>query len=126
MAASGVPQPRPGAAQALARLALDMRDTVASLRSLEPELDVRIGIATGPLVAGVIGRQRRLYDLWGDTVNLASRLQSHGLPGQIQVDARTHECLREEFDLVPRGSVVLKGRGACSTYWLRARRERPA
>lgn len=126
MAASGVPAPRPGQVQALARLALDMRDTVAALRSLEPDLDVRIGIATGPLMAGVIGRQRRLYDLWGDTVNLASRLESHGLPGKIQVDARTHACLQAEFDLVPRGRVALKGLGECSTYWLMAARGRTA
>lgn len=126
MAASGVPVARPDHAQALARMALGMRAAVTDLRVLEPDLDLRIGIATGPLVAGVIGSKRQLYDLWGDTVNVASRLESQGFPGQIQVDAATHALIQDQFDLVSRGSVTLKGRGVCVTYWLMSSRQGPA
>lgn len=122
MAASGVPVARTGHLRDLARMALDMRAEVAILRQLEPGMDVRIGIAAGPVVAGVIGSKRRLYDLWGDTVNLASRLESQGLPGRIQVDDRTRTQLEDEFELEARGSITLKGRGECVTYWLNAAR----
>lgn len=122
MAASGVPVPRPDQVQALARMALDMRAAVSQFRVIEPQLNVRIGIATGPVVAGVIGSKRRIYDLWGDTVNVASRLESSGVAGQIQVDARTHACLQHQFVLTSRGAVVLKGKGECMTYWLRSAR----
>jgi adenylate cyclase len=83
---------------------------------------VRIGIDTGPVVAGVIGRAKFIYDLWGDTVNTASRMESHAPPGTIQVTERTYERLRERYELVPRGTVEIKGKGQMTTYLLLSRR----
>jgi guanylate cyclase len=79
---------------------------------------VRIGIDTGPVVAGVIGSAKFIYDLWGDTVNTASRMESHASPGTIQVTERTHECLRHSFELSRRGSIDVKGKGPMTSYVL--------
>jgi adenylate cyclase len=86
-------------------------------------LELRIGINSGPVVAGVIGRKRFLYDLWGDAVNMASRMETHGTPGRIQVTRATYEILRDEFELEPRGTVSIKGKGDVETWYLVARRE---
>ena len=86
-------------------------------------LQVRIGIDTGPVVAGVIGRAKFIYDLWGDTVNTASRMESHAQPGTIQVTERTYERLREGYELAARGTVEVKGKGQMTTYLLIGRRE---
>jgi adenylate cyclase len=119
MVAAGVPTPRSDHARVMALLALDMcdavreRDTVGHL-----DLGLRIGIDSGPVVAGVIGRKRFLYDLWGDAVNTASRMESHGEPGRIQVTRSTYELLRDEFQLEPRGLVAIKGKGEIETWYL--------
>lgn len=120
MAAGGLPEPQPGHLEAAARAALAMREEIASLarRRELPWLAVRIGIDTGPAVAGVIGRRKFIYDLWGDTVNTASRMESHGLPGQIQVTERVAAALGQAFTLEPRGTVDVKGKGPMSTFLL--------
>jgi guanylate cyclase len=123
MAAAGIPVPREDHARAVALMALDMLEAVreqGAMASLGFEL--RIGINSGPVVAGVIGRKRFLYDLWGDAVNTAGRMQTEGTPGRIQITAATHELLKDEFVCEPRGSVTVKGKGAMETWYLIGRR----
>jgi adenylate cyclase len=123
MVAAGVPVPRPDHAQALANMALDMREAMRESDDVAHlGLELRIGINSGPVVAGVIGRKRFLYDLWGDAVNTASRMESHGMPGEIQVTASTRELLQDEFELEPRGTVTIKGKGAIQTWYLIGRK----
>ncbi len=123
LVASGVPVPRPDHAAALAGMALDMLDYLDQriLSSPRP-LAFRIGINSGPLIAGVIGRTKFHYDIWGDTVNTASRMESHGVAGKIQVTPQTYELIRDLFVCEPRGSVQIKGIGAMDTWFLTARR----
>jgi adenylate cyclase len=119
MVAAGVPDARPDHARALALVGLDMlaamreHDELASLG-----LELRIGINSGPVVAGVIGRKRFLYDLWGDAVNTASRMESHGAPGRIQITRATYELLSDEFDCEPRGTIFVKGKGDIEAWYL--------
>ena len=123
MVAAGVPTPRPDHAQALALMALDMREAMRESDEVAHfGLELRIGVNSGPVVAGVIGRKRFLYDLWGDAVNTASRMESHGTPGQIQVTASTRELLVDDFELEPRGTVTIKGKGAIETWYLIGRK----
>ena len=127
MVAAGVPTPRADHARVTALMALDMREAMRSEDGVgHLGLELRIGINSGPVVAGVIGRKRFLYDLWGDAVNTASRMESHGTPGQIQVTRATYELLRDEFDLEPRGTVPIKGKGDVETWYLIGRREASA
>jgi guanylate cyclase len=129
MAASGVPTPRPDHARALALMALDMLDTTRSSDEVgHLGLELRVGINSGPVVAGVIGRKRFLYDLWGDAVNTASRMESHGTPGRIQITRATYELLRSEFVCEPRGTIAVKGKGEMEVWYLLDRRgtARPA
>ncbi len=119
MAAAGIPSPRPDHARALALIGLDMLDAVQSSGAMGVlGLELRIGINSGPVVAGVIGRKRFLYDLWGDTVNTASRMESHGTPGRIQITRATYELLKDEFECEPRGTVSIKGKGEMETWYL--------
>ena len=124
MVAGGLPDPRPDHAKAVAEMAMAIRDEVA--RRTDPggqPLAVRIGIDTGPVVAGVIGTSKFSYDLWGDTVNTASRMESQGVAGCIQVTARTYERLRDGYRFERRGPIPVKGKGEIVTYFLVGRNQ---
>ena len=122
MAAAGVPDPHADHARRAALLALDMQEAVATSAVAGRELELRIGINSGPVVAGVIGRKRFLYDLWSDAVNTASRMESHGTPGEIQITRVTYELLKDEFVCRPRGTIVVKGKGEMETWYLEGTR----
>ena len=126
MAVGGLPEPRPDHAEAVAEMALAVREEVA--RHLDPggrPLAVRIGIDTGPVVAGVIGRRKFSYDLWGDTVNTASRMESHGVAGCIQVTDRAYRRLRDRYRFERRGPIEVKGKGELVTWFLVGRAGQP-
>jgi len=119
MAVAGLPSPRPDHAEAAARMALDMLVELARYNQAhETTLQMRIGMNTGPVVAGVIGRHKFTYDLWGDTVNTASRMESHGEPGTIQITEATAAKLADRFVLRRRGLVDIKGKGELTTFLL--------
>jgi adenylate cyclase len=118
MAALGIPEPRADHAEAAARLALDMLASLRSLREEAVPVSVRIGLHCGPVVAGVIGERKFAYDVWGNTVNIASRLESHGLPGSIHVSEQIAQRLSHSFTFESRGEIALKGAGTIRTYLL--------
>ncbi len=119
MVVGGLPEPRDDHAEAIAEMALDMQEAIANFRrQLGEPLNIRIGINTGPVVAGVIGLKKFIYDLWGDTVNTASRMESHGKEGCIQVTAETYQRLQEKYVFESRGLIRVKGKGEMSAYLL--------
>jgi guanylate cyclase len=123
MVASGVPRRRPDHAHVLAAMALEMLELAAThQRDDGAAIELRIGINSGPVVAGVIGRRKFIYDLWGDAVNTASRMESHGAPGQIQIAEDAYELLKDDFVCEPRGLVEVKGKGALRTWYLTGRK----
>ena len=127
MAAGGIPLLRDDHPKAIAELALAMGPELArSAAGTGLALEVRIGIDTGPVVAGVIGRAKFIYDLWGDAVNTASRMESQAVPGTIQVTPRAYELLRERYELRRRGRIEVKGKGPMTTYLLLGRRDQHA
>ena len=119
MVAGGIPIERPDHAEASAEMALDMLVAIDELNvKLEATFDLRIGINSGPVVAGVIGTKKFIYDLWGNAVNTASRMESHGVPGRIQVSFYTYELLRDKYEFEERGLIDIKGQGEMRTYFL--------
>jgi adenylate cyclase len=121
----GLPKPRPNHAEAVAEMALGMLQAVEDLnRKRGTSLSLRIGMNTGPVVAGVIGRKKFTYDLWGAAVNLASRMESSGLPSRIHLPAGTADLLRAKFNLTKRGLIKCKGLGDVTTYLLDGKKEK--
>ena len=122
MVAAGIPEAQPDHAERIAVLAPRMLDAVAAVgEATGLKLKVRIGVHTGPVIAGVIGTHKFVYDVWGDTVNTASRMESHSLPGRIQVSAATRNALGDRFKLERRGIIKIKGKQAMETYFLNER-----
>lgn len=123
MAAAGVPDYVEDHPARAADLALSMRDAIARFnRDHQVSLELRIGMHTGPVVAGIVGKHKFAYDLWGETVNTAARMESHGLPGRIQVSEATALLLKRTHHVEERGTVDVKGRGPMRTFWLAGRR----
>jgi guanylate cyclase len=127
MVASGVPRRRADHAQALVCMALEMRDFVnAHTFRNGQQVSFRIGINSGPVIGGVIGKRKFVYDVWGDAVNVASRMESHGMGGTIQITRATYELIKEDFVCEPRGSVDIKGKGEMEVWLVVGVEERQA
>lgn len=123
MVVGGLPTLRPDHAEAIAEMALDMQQAIAHFKRKDGEsFRLRIGINSGPVIAGVIGMKKFAYDLWGDTVNVASRMESQGVAGKIQVTAATYEPLKDKYCFEERGVTLIKGKGEMKTYWLTGRK----
>jgi len=119
MAVAGVPEPREDHARAAADLALAMRDVAKDMEDTAGDpLNIRIGIASGPLVAGVVGTHKFAYDVWGDTVNVAARMESHGEPGRIHIANNTRRALGDAYKATDRGEIDVKGKGPMRTWFL--------
>ncbi len=126
MVVGGLPNPRTDHAAAVAAMALDMQSAIRTMNAeFSHPLNIRIGINSGPVIAGVIGIKKFIYDLWGDTVNIASRMESHGQAGEIQVSEATYQALQSTpnvtYEFVDRGLIAVKGKGDMRTYWLKNR-----
>jgi adenylate cyclase len=123
MVVSGVPVARPDHAQALAALALEMRDAAREWRDAHGRsVPIRMGLSCGPVVAGVVGTRKIFYDVWGDAVNVAARMETTGAAGKIQVSQEIHQRLRDDFELESRGEIDVKGKGRMPTWFLLARK----
>ncbi len=123
MAAAGLPVHRPDHADAVAIMALHMQAAIAQFKRPDGQsFQLRIGINTGPVIAGVIGMRKFAYDLWGDTVNIASRMETTGMAGRIQVTPEVYNRLKHRFTFEPRGPVFIKGRGQMDSFWLTGRK----
>ncbi|MBD1897184.1 adenylate/guanylate cyclase domain-containing protein [Coleofasciculus sp. FACHB-129] len=124
MVVGGLPILRTDHAEAIAEMALDMQKAIDRFNAVNgEEFNIRIGINTGPVVAGVIGLKKFIYDLWGDTVNTASRMESHGVTGSIQVTAATYQLLQDKYQWKERGAIQVKGKGEMMTYLLIGRKK---
>jgi class 3 adenylate cyclase len=124
MVAGGLPEPRSDHAEAVAEMALAiLRVTREYSAQANEQITVRIGICTGPVVAGVIGKRKFIYDLWGDTVNTASRMESHGVPGTVHVAESAQRLLAGKYHMTARGTIEVKGKGAMETWFLHGRLE---
>jgi adenylate cyclase len=125
MIVAGAPLYHPEHAQVLARIGLEMLAYLENpANSADGQLQFRIGINSGPVIAGVIGQTKFHYDVWGDAVNTASRMESHGVPGKIQVTVATYELLANSFICQRRGMVEIKGKGFMETWFVEAERDR--
>jgi class 3 adenylate cyclase len=122
MAVCGLPHPHSDHADRMALMALRMLEAIRQYNKEKgTNLQLRIGINSGPVVAGVIGQSKFIYDLWGDTVNLASRMESTGVPGQIQVTRSVYERLKGKFEFESRGAIQVKGKGQIDSFLLHGR-----
>ena len=120
MLVGGLPTERPDHVQAVANIALEMLSEIERLNKENgSDFKIRIGMHTGPVVAGVIGKHKFNYDLWGDTVNIASRMEALGLPSCIQVSEITYQLIKDQFVFEKRGSIDVKGKGKMVTYFLK-------
>jgi len=126
MVAAGVPTPRPDHATVLAHLALDMLECVKTEEFLggKQPIEIRIGLNSGSLLGGVIGRKKYFYALWGDTVNIASRMESHGSSGKIQITRATYELVQDDFECEYMGAIPVKGKGQMDVWYLLGKNER--
>jgi class 3 adenylate cyclase len=125
MVAGGLPEPRADHARAIAETALAMIATIDRInRDLSVSLQMRVGIHSGDVVAGIIGTHKFVYDIWGDSVNIASRMESHSVPNRILISAATRDRLRGHFRLEPHGSIDIRGKGPMETFFLLGRAER--
>ncbi|WP_353569954.1 adenylate/guanylate cyclase domain-containing protein [Candidatus Albibeggiatoa sp. nov. BB20] len=123
MLVGGLPTPRSDHAEAVADMAIDMFDAIERLNRQHGEsFEIRVGIHTGPVVAGVIGKNKFNYDLWGETVNIASRMESHGVPGKVQISDATYNKIKDKFHLEYRGPIEVKGKGLMVTHFLSGRK----
>jgi class 3 adenylate cyclase len=117
MVVGGLPTARKDHAEAVAEMAMDMQKVVAWLSAGEGiKFNIRIGMSSGPVIGGIIGSKKFIYDLWGDAVNIASRMESHGMGGAVQITQATYELIKEEFECEPRGTVNVKGRGEMEVW----------
>ncbi len=124
MVVGGLPVAKPNHAEAIAAMALDMQDTMTGFCAQTGKaLSIRIGINTGPVIAGIIGTKKFIYDLWGDTVNIASRMESHGIPGSIQVSESTYKRLKTQYTFEDRGLIQVKGKGQMNCYLLKGEKK---
>ncbi|MEA5471388.1 adenylate/guanylate cyclase domain-containing protein, partial [Spirulina sp. 06S082] len=119
MVVGGLPEVRVDHAEIIADMALEMQAAIVNInKTTQQKFAIRVGINTGSVVAGVIGTKKFIYDLWGDTVNTASRMESHGQPGHIQVTENTYKILRDRYKFEERGLIPVKGKGEMRTFWL--------
>jgi adenylate cyclase len=118
MVAAGVPEPRDDALEAMAALALDMQRVIADPKVTMNMLGLKVGMHIGPVVAGVIGRDKPMFDLWGDTVNVASRMESHAEPGTVHVTDAVRSRLQTKYKFIPRGEIDIKGLGLTTTFFM--------
>jgi class 3 adenylate cyclase len=116
MAAAGLPIPSEHHAEQAAAMALDMLNVIENYRQYK--ISVRIGIHSGKVVAGVIGKKKFIFDLWGDTVNTASRMESHGAAGRVHISEATYHLVKHKYRAEPRGVIDVKGKGEMATYFL--------